>query len=295
MTKLSIIPIVVMLSLAGCIQNMSDLKDRVGAGDEPIETAALEEPTPTVDTPTNKTPPKAPVARLSLFAQNGAMLYKSSFIADDPTEIVFVDEETKLKALASDSETNEPGANLTTFAWTLQGKPLPSGRSVDVEVGEAGIYTLTLVVTDSNGMTDAHTLRLGVAPVPVEVATTLKTGPVAGAGGAGQNGELVFDLAADGAGVPATIQSVTFEAAASATCDHILEVIGPDGTSLGVKDSAGNGAPETINAGALEPGAYEIIVSGFACAAPEVDVIVTVVYLPIVEGLEAGDGHGHAH
>lgn len=284
------------LSLAGCIQNMGDLKDRFGATDDPAES---QEETPASTTPTtpaaNLTPPKPPVARISVFGANGALVYKATFTAEDPSAVVLVEEKSKLTLNAGDSEIVERGATLTGYAWSLNGKPLEANRTATVEVGEAGLYTLTLVVTDSKGSTDNQTVKLGVAPTPFEVVTELTSDPVVGAEGQGQAATLPFELALAG-DKPATVQSVTFTATPGASCDIVFDVLDPDGKSLGERDSGSFGEEETITAGALPYGAYSLVVSPFVCAAPDgIPLTITVVYLPTVEGLATGDGHTHAH
>lgn len=299
MKKTLILLIAAMLSLAGCIANMTDLKDRAATTDEPVVPAAVDEPvkTDTADTDDDVVvPKKAPVARISAFGPNGALLFKSSFTAEDPAATLPVEEKSALKLIAGDSETLEPGANLTGFAWTLNGKPLEGTRQATAELGEAGLYVITLVVTDSNGQSDSQTLKLGVAPKPVDIVTELVTGPIAGAEGEGQAGAVSFDLALDGAGVPAAILAVRFTATPPIACDAILDVVGPDEASLGAKDETGFGEPEEISAGALAPGAYAITVAPFACAAPDgVPVTITVTYLPVVEGMAAEPDGPHAH
>lgn len=292
-----VLALALSLALAGCIQNMGDLKGRLsGDADEPVQAATTDDATtpPTVETPVaNATPKKAPVARMSLFAASGALVYKSTFQADDPAEIVFVEEKSKLNAIAGDSETLEKGATLSSYAWTLNGKAISSEAKATVEVGEAGLYTLVLTVTDSNQQTDVHTVKLGVAPKPYDVVTELMTGAVLGASGLGQTGELTFDLALDTSTGPTTIQAVTFTASPGLTCDAQLDVLDANGESVGSADDGGNGGAEEIAAGALPVGAYTIIVSAYACVEPEgVPVTVTVTYLPVIEGVDAGDGHG---
>lgn len=283
---------------AGCIENMRDLKDRIGAADEPVETASTQPKPSTPKTPVinNTTTFKPPVARISIFAENGALVYKATFQGDNSTDPIFVPDKSKINLIASDSEALEPGANLTKFSWSVGGKTL-EGRQATAEMAEAGRYDVVLTVTDSNGQTDSQSVVLAVAPVAFDVVTDLVTGPVAGAEGVGQAGTVAFELKLADAGVPATIQAVKFEALGVATCDSILDVADPDGESLGSKDDGGAGEGESLPLGALAEGTYTVTVGPFACAAPEgVPVKVTVTFLPTVEGLGEADAHGgHAH
>jgi len=295
MNKTLIITLAIALALAGCIQNMGDLKDRLGATtEESLEPADIAPEATLPDPVENTTPAKPPVARITVFGPNGALVYKSTFTAEDPTDVVFVEENSKLSLNAGESESLEPGASVTGFAWSLDGKPVAGGRSANVDVGEPGLYTLSLAVTDSAGSTDTQTLKLGVAPKAFEVVTDLVTAPVVGAQGQGEAGTVGFALAIPG-DTPAMVQSVTFELLPVESCDAILDVLDAEGTSLGTKDGGSFGEGEKLSAGALALGEYTISASPFVCAAPEgVPARVTVVYMPIIEGLDT-DGHGHAH
>lgn len=302
MMKLPITILTVALLSAGCIQNIGDLRESLGATDEALEgasaalneaAAALNETSASLSgTQANGTTP--PVARMSLFAGSGALVYKSTFQADDPAEIVFVDEKSQLNAIAGDSEALAKDATLASFAWTLNGKAVEGAGKATVEIGEAGLYTLALTVTDSHGKNDTHTVKLGVAPKPFDVVTELVTGPVLGAEGQGESGKVSFDLALDDSQGPATMTAVKFTASPGTACDAILDVTDPNGESVGSADNEGNGGAEEITAGALPLGTYAIVVSPFACVeAGGVPVTVTVSYLPMVPGLDGGHG-GHA-
>lgn len=298
MTKLLLSLVVLTLATSGCIQNMGDLKDRLGGDDEPVTPAALETTpdTATNATTTNVTATQPPVARISVFAANGALLFKSTFTAEDPTAIVFAEEKSKISLIAGDSEAVERGATLANFAWTLNAKPIEGGRQATFETGEPGMYVVGLVVTDSNGRSDNQTVTLGVAPTPYEVVTELVTGPVAGAEGTGESAALPWELAAPEK--PALVQSVKIVASPDVQCDAILDLLDAEGGSLGHADSAGHqdlDQTEVIELGALPYASYTIAVSPYACAEDEIPVTITVVFLPIVEGFGGDDGHGHAH
>lgn len=298
MRKLLLFVITLALASAGCVQNMNDLKDRIG-NDEPITPAAVNDTTPTAPTspPVANVTKTPPVARISIFGTNGALVYKSTFQADDPKDILFVEAKSKLNLIASDSEALERGATLTGFAWTLNGKPIEGGaRQASAEIGEAGLYTLTLHVTDSNGKTDTQTVKLGVAPEPYEITLELMTGPIAGGEGQGQGEALIFTLATDAAKGPATVQKVTISAAPDVTLDAILTVTDAEGTVLGEADNAGHtdlDQTETLELGAIALGDYTVTVNPFAGAdADGVPITITITFLPTVEGLSGDDGHG---
>jgi hypothetical protein len=286
------------LATSGCIANMADLKDRIG-GDEAVEPAAV------VDTPTAPTTPventtkalKAPVARITVFGGNGALVYKATFQADDAAELVFVDAKSKLSLIAGESEALEPGATLTGFAWTLAGKPVEGGRQASAEVGEAGLYPLTLTVTDSNGQKDTQNVTLAVAPEAYDVVIELLSGPIAGAEGAPLAESLAFTLAADESKGTSIVQKVVIVAAPDPGLDAAIEVLDAEGTSVGTADNAGHtdlDQTETIELGGIALGDYTVSISPFAGADPDgVPVTITVTYMPIIAGLnDSGDAHG---
>ncbi|HUR70139.1 MAG TPA: hypothetical protein VM370_12920 [Candidatus Thermoplasmatota archaeon] len=295
-----LLPLALALSSAGCIANMADLKDKMGGSDEPVEPAAIVDPTPTGTPPVPTTPPaKPPVARVSVFGANGALVYKSSFTAEDPATIVFVEEKTKLSLIASDSEALEPGASVTGFAWSLDGKPLEAARQATTEIGGPGLYVVKLVVTDSNGKTDDHSVKIGVQPKPYDVVTELTTGPIAGAQGQGQGEDVAFDLALP-TDKPTKATAMTILVSPDPTCDVTLEVIAPDGNSTGEIDDGGVSALDQAESASFTTapaaGAWTIRVAPFACAAPNgIPITVTVTYLEVVAALSGSDGHGHQH
>ena len=294
-----VLSIAFALSFAGCIQNIAGLKETANDTQTAVEQTLDQATTSRTNaTATNASvaPPKPPVARITVFAAGGALLFKSTFQAEHVSDIIRVDQGSAITLIAADSEAIEPGATLTSYAWSLDGKPIEGGRQATAVLDQAGIRVLSLVVTDSKGTTDDQSIRLGVAPKPIEMVTELTTGPIAGAVGLGVAGETAFDLSLAPAGVPAKITSVSFLAAAPTGCDIILTVTGPEGDEVGSVDSTSTGAPEVLNAGELPEGTYAIAVEPYSCAAPDgTTVTVTVVYTPIIEGLE-DDGHGgHAH
>lgn len=283
--------IVVALSFAGCITNLAGVK---GSQEETGNT--LEQTSETLNqtaTERNSTgtaqptvPQNPPVARISIFGENGALLYKTNFKAEDSTEILRVDQDAKLNLIASDSEAVERGATLSGFAWTLSGKPIEGGRQATLLAETAGTHVLTLTVTDSNGKSDTQSVNLGIAPKPFVVETQLVTGPVAGAGGGGQAAELKFDVSLEPAGVPANITSMSVTVTPPAACDVILTVNDPEGAELGSQDTGSFGEEETVTTSELVEGTYGIVVGPYACAAPDgMPVLVRVEYVPIVEAL----------
>lgn len=236
----------------------------------------------------------APVARITAFAAGGALIYKSNFQAEDPKDVVVVPEKSSVQLIAADSEAIAPGAKLTAYAWTLDGKSIGTEKSATAAVEGPAKYLVVLTVTDSNGRTDTQTLTLGVAPKPFDVVKEFMSDVVVGAEHEGKGAALTFKLALADAEVPATVQAIKFVASPPVTCDIGLAVTDPAGESMGNVDQAGNGGEETISAGAVPEGDYAIaLIPITPCAAPEgMPVTVTVTFLPTIEGLEVGDGHG---
>lgn len=299
---LLVVGLLAALPLSGCIENMQDLKDRLGAEEETAQPASVaEEETPTTPPVTNVTakPLKAPVARVTVFGANGALVYKSSFKADDPTEPVFVKAPVKLQLLGTDSEALEPGAKISDYSWVFAGMTMTGGK-VEHELTEPGAYPLNLTVKDSKGSLDWHNLTIQITPEPFTVVEELQTsGPIIGVaeGTSVQpaSGSLTYTLALTIDDKPHKATSLQFVTKGGQTCDPIITVTAPDGTVTGPQDS---GAQETVSYTDAAEGAYEILIEGYSCVAPEgIPIEVTVTYVQIVEGLaEGGDGHGgHAH
>lgn len=284
--------------LTGCIENMRDLKDRV----TPAATESVEAPAQVVQTlnETNVTQTfKAPIARASIYAESGALLYKATFVAEDMLSPLRVDEGKPVTLNGVDSETQEPGATIATYTWTLGDQTL-EGRNVILTPSTPGIHPLVLVVTDSNGETDNQTVMLGVAPAPFDVTLELTTsGPIAGAAGNGQAGTATFAVAEEVDGLMVTAVATKVVANLAKECDGGVEVRDAEDKSLGRADNMGHTDPEqseTLSLGALVAGTYTARVYGYACVdADGAPVTITITYVPILEGL-GDDGHGaHAH
>lgn len=285
------------LALTGCITNMAGLKESLGDANgttpetgEPLDRSAT---TPDATTKTNATTivQRPPVARISIYESNGALLFKSTFTAENSTEIVFVNAKTTLSLIAGDSEAVERGANLTGFAWTVNGKPLEGDRQAKLEIAEPGVYAIMLKVTDSNGKSDTQSAKVALLAEPYEVVEELMSGQIVG-----QEGDAPADLAWELASPeePATVQSVTIVARFPTTCDGIVELVAADGTSMGSSDAVGIqdlDNTETLELGSIAFGKYTIRLAPYTCVATEVPVTVTTVLVPVVPGLE-GAGHG---
>lgn len=283
------------VGLSGCIENMRDLKDRLGAGDEPepVQPAAV----PDAPAPAKNVTTKPPVARVSVYGANGALVYQSPFQAADVTDPIFVAENSNVTLNAGESSTLEPGAKLVSYTWSVAGKTL-TGLKVDAAVAGPGVYPVMLTVTDSFNGTDMQHVVLAVAPKPYDVSANLTTDGVIGVESQGQTGTATFKLGPVDATKPATVTGIKFIARPPATCDAILEVAPPGGEAVQTNKGEVAGEETLVLQAPYAEGDYAIKAIPVACAAPDgVPVEVIVTYLPLVEGLASGgDGHGgHAH
>lgn len=284
--------------LTGCIENMRDLKDRVTpAATEDVETPPAVEQNVNTTNVTKKL--KAPIARASIYGESGALMYKATFVAEDMMSPLRVDEGKPITLNGVDSETQEPGATIAKYTWTLGDETL-EGRNVILTPTTPGVHPLVLVVTDSNGETDNQTVMLGIAPAPFDVTLEVTAaGPIAGVAGNGQAGTAAFSVVDEVDGMVVTAVAAKVVATFGKECDGGVEVLDAEGKSLGRADSMGHTDPdqsESLSLGALVAGAYTARAYGYACAdADGVPVTIIITYVPILEGLP-DDGHGaHAH
>lgn len=138
-------------AFAGCVENMQDLKDRVdGASDEPIEGAS----TPGTGAggqsslpPATVAPvvPKPPVARISIFGDGGAQVFKAGFAADETLVPTVFAGGVTLTLSAADSEAVDAKATLAEYAWSvapLGGATAASGASGGDHSAHAGHFLL---------------------------------------------------------------------------------------------------------------------------------------------------------
>lgn len=275
---LSIMLIVALTASAGCIANAKDLKDKLNA-------ASTEPASPPVPaTPAaNATEAKPPVARVSVFGANGALVFKASFAAEDVTSPVFVDQGIVITLVATESEALARGASLTNYSWNIAGKA-SAGAKTTATFNDSGKYPVTLTVTDSNGLVDTQLVTLAIAPKPYDVTSNMTTGPIAGTTGMGQDGKVAFELSYPKGGAPASVQGVKVRVAGQDTCDSVLTVLDKDAKTVGKSDKGGVGAPEVVAFPSLPEGKYTIAISaGDACLAKDgLPVSVTVTYLPLL-------------
>ena len=115
--------LVVAAGLAGCVENVQDLKDAV-TGAETLDTASTD--ATGTDAQAGLPPatsgvaaPKPPVARIGVFGADGAIVFKSSFAADETKVDTLLSGGDTVTFSAADSEAVGAGATLTSYAWTV--------------------------------------------------------------------------------------------------------------------------------------------------------------------------------
>lgn len=278
---------------------MSDLKDRiqgneVSPNDTPLDPENVEE---AVNGTTNKTKVlRPPVARITVFAEGGALAYKADFVAANATSTPIVVPAGVLTFNAADSEAVQGGAELKTFTWTVAGKTM-EGRKVEANLSEPGVHMVALKVTDSMGSSDEQMIHLGVPPQPFTIVEEFTGGPIVDAGTGAlpvSSGSHAFTVLAEQDGKPLQVLGleVTVVAGAGLGCDNTLTVVDPEGTETSADSNDATDCSETIALGAAAPGAWSAIAGMYAGAADSYAITVRVTYVQIVEGL--GDGHaGH--
>lgn len=115
-----------------------------------------------------------PAARMTVFGPSGDQLYEPSFEVEQDTFVNSVadgipaGEEIQLGA--SESEAVADGATLESYEWDFGDGESAEGQTVRHAYDEPGVYEPTLTVTDSNDVSNQHTLRLVVTGVTTTVA-----------------------------------------------------------------------------------------------------------------------------
>lgn len=292
---LLVLAILLVGTLSGCVENVRDLKNKIGA-DDGGEELVPQSVAPTNTTNVTNASHKAPVARLAIYGQNGALVYKATFVGEDVAGPVVIEAGVNLTLVGTDSEALA-GATLTRYAWSIAGSPA-TGTKAAATFSEPGVYPIVLTVTDSNGMTDSQTVVLGIAPEPFDVSKNVTVSQVVGVLSAGQEGSGAFEITIADAKMPATIQQVTVTVLDALTCDFVVSVFDAEENVVGKADDGGLGSAETVTIPAASEGTYKVVaMPGDLCVTPPegLTATVTTTFLPIIPGFAGGDGHGHAH
>lgn len=112
-----------------------------------------------------ETPP--PAARMTVFGPSGDQLHDPGFEVENG---VFVNSLTSAAPVggsfqfaATKTEAVAEGATIESFEWDFGDGASATGQTVDHAYSEPGAYEVTLTATDSNGVSNTHTLRVIVA------------------------------------------------------------------------------------------------------------------------------------
>lgn len=297
---LMVVLALVALPMAGCIENMDDLKDKIQGAQtgDPIEQQTTNTTDGDLDlegnvTDNSTTEYKPPVARITVFAEGGALAYRASFVAENQTEPIIVQGGT-FTFVAADSEAVDPRAELTTFEWDINGEA-KEGRKTEATITEPGVYMIVLKVTDSKGSVDDQMIHLGIVPEPFTETFEMSGGPVLGLEEAGAHaavGTNPFTVLAEKDGKTLKAQSLSVRIASARPSDLILKVTDPSGTET--QDDDLPGTLESISIDSPAAGEWVAEVRAYAGGTDTYTLEVSITYVQVVEGL-GGDGHAHAH
>lgn len=272
------------------IENARDLRSRIegNRADSGTLQSVSVAPAPHASAATSTAPEKPPVARITALGTGGALVYKSTFVAEDVASPILVDAGENLTLVAGDPEALE--GKLTAYAWDLAGKSATGPKAV-ISWSDPGLYRVRLMVTDSNGLTDDQTVAFGIAPPPFGVTQNQTSAQVVGANAqgrpVGQAASVKFDVAAAHAGKPAFLVGVKFATIAVDSCDVDVEIVDKDGKTVAKASKGGIGAAEKLDLGALAEGTYTArLAPGDACVARDgIKVSVIETFVPLVNGV----------
>lgn len=280
--------------LAGCIENMSDLRERISGSSTEVQPPMNE----TLKNATkNATKKVLPVARIDLFEKGGAKVFGSDFVAADAKIETTILGGKELSFVGSQSEALAPGAAIASHEWTFGDGASAKGSTVSHAYAETGgVFKVALKVTDSKGNVDTQRLELAVMPVLVVTNETLK-GQIA----AGFQGLNPGDQGLDRATHTFTIVAMGDDGRAY---DHVGTLVRLSGgqTAVDVTMTITDAAGETLGSGteiALEglPAAeYTITVVLNAGAQADYSILVETSYQPqhpAVTAFFGGEGGEH--
>ena len=247
----------------------------------------------------------APVARMRIFDATGLEAFASTFVADSPEDPA-VANAGELVLSATGSEALAPGASLASYEWDVDGTTLRGITARYTTPIAGGNVTVRLTVTDSEGGSDAQTVRLALKPGRAErsfnftgVATSspFGDGPVAHPFGPVN--------ATDLDGSPATLVHITavLTPGASALPVGDLDFAVNDGAGEEVASGSGSGSQHRIDQdieGEPASGDWTIEVTPNQDVDSEYTVVVTLTWQGVNPGMEAflaeyDDGHTHQH
>jgi hypothetical protein len=246
----------------------------------------------------------APVARMRIFDATGLEAFASTFVADSPEGPV-VANAGELTLSATGSEALRPGARIAGYSWDIDGVPMTGATIRHVVPVHGGNVTVRLTVEDSEGGTDAQTVRLAVKPGRAERSYNF-TGSATGAIGEGAASHTFGPiLAAELDGAPARLVHVTAVLVPGASpvpvADLDLEVL--DGAGESVASASGSGSQHRIDediTGAPGDGEWSVVVTPQQAYDAAYTVVVTLSWVGVNPEMDAflasyDDGHTHQH
>lgn len=161
-------------------------------------------------------PTPAPVARMRVLDEVW-QIWESDFLAESDSQRK-KGTAGNLTFLSSESEALAAGATLDSFVWTFDDGTVLEGKTVNrVFDLNGGNFSVTLTVTDSNGVSDTQRLDLALAPGSTSVRYPFSIGPLTGLtpSGACTSGEGTFEVELDPSmtpdGAPAGVSQVITE------------------------------------------------------------------------------------
>lgn len=262
---LGIVALLLVAALAGCIENMSDLKDRVQGSN----TDTVQPPVDANATLKNATKKSAlaPVARMDIYGAGGVKMYEADFTAVDAE---FKDATPvagdKLRFVGSGSEVLDKNATLSGYDWAFGDGKTAKGSTVEhaFETPAGGVFQVVLTVTDSKGRTDTQKIKLAVMPSARVVVNESAEGsidaplpklpsPVGDAQPTSNSQSFPFSIVGkvDGKDVKHLTTTVTVTGTSPGAADLDLAILDSEGTV--VATSTAGGTTETITLEGLEP------------------------------------------
>lgn len=230
---------------------------------------------------------KPPVARMRVLDEVW-QIWESDFLAESDSKRK-KGTAGNLTFLSSTSEALAPGSTLESYVWTFNDGVTLEGQTVNrVFDLNGGNFSVTLTVTDSNGVSDTQRLDLALAPGSATLREPFSIGPLTGLTLSGEcsTGEGTFEVDVDPtvtpAGSPAGVSQVTTEFKSQAPhplAKIDMRVFDGDGGVISVAASGGvtaetpdRSATKNYDPAGAQPAAGTWIVKAQPCKAVDITV-----------------------